>query len=91
MIPLAFLSPPQYTWSAPKYINYATIALTIAHEALHALDGSGMLTLRASSLVHYYFLELAEAHSGFGAIAGVGAAVQLISILTTCIPCILFL
>ncbi|CAG7732079.1 unnamed protein product [Allacma fusca] len=41
VIPLAFLTPPQYTWGAPKYINYATVALTIAHEALHALDGSG--------------------------------------------------
>ena len=41
MVPLAFLNPPHYIYGGPKYINYATIALTIAHEALHALDSSG--------------------------------------------------
>ncbi|CAL8111482.1 unnamed protein product [Orchesella dallaii] len=41
VIPIAFLNPPHYVERAPKYINYATIALTIAHEALHALDSSG--------------------------------------------------
>lgn len=41
VIPLAFLNPPHYVERAPVYINYATIALTLAHEALHALDSSG--------------------------------------------------
>ncbi|OXA60339.1 Phosphate-regulating neutral endopeptidase [Folsomia candida] len=41
VVPLAFLNPPNYSYGAPKYVNYATIALTIAHEALHSLDSSG--------------------------------------------------
>ncbi len=41
VIPLAFLNPPNYYYGAPKSYNYATIALTIAHEALHSLDSSG--------------------------------------------------
>jgi hypothetical protein len=54
VIPLAFLNPPQYTRGAPGYVNYATIALTIAHEILHALDGSGTVWLCAHKIKHLY-------------------------------------
>jgi hypothetical protein len=60
VVPLAFLNAPHYVHGAPKYINYATIALTIAHEALHSLDSSGIKdisdpisNLESNSKSHY--------------------------------------
>lgn len=42
VVPLAILSPPYYIQGVPKYINYATIGATLAHEITHSFDKTGI-------------------------------------------------
>ena len=41
VIPLGLLSDPHFSMKVPKYLNVASLGLTLSHEIWHSLDRTG--------------------------------------------------